>query len=93
MKIGFVLPSCSYNIVISKEELAGLLEKGHALIHVGRTSCNTARIIVDESGDFKYIDKKVVPNNLQIHLDEPVVDCEKGYWPVQFLNIHIESED
>jgi len=35
----------------------------------------------------------VVPNNLQIHLDEPVVDCEKGYWPVQFLNIHIESED
>ena len=30
MKISFVLPSCNYNIVLSREELQHLIETGYA---------------------------------------------------------------
>ena len=32
MKAGFVLPSCNYNIVLSKDELKALLEKGQIVV-------------------------------------------------------------
>ena len=37
MRIGFVLPSCNYNIVLSNEDLKQLLDKGYILIRPNKT--------------------------------------------------------
>ena len=92
MKTGFALPSCSYNIVLSKEDLNELIDKGHAVLAVTKTPCTSSRAVWnDEKKTMESIDKKAVPNSLLFYLKEDVADCNKGDYPVQFINIIVEE--
>lgn len=76
MKASFVLPSCNYNIVISKEELDRLNETGHISTLVHREMpCYTRRMVYDVGNEkFKALDPKQISNNLRFILDEDVAD-------------------
>lgn len=88
MKTSFVLPSCNYNIGISKEDLQQLLDTGHLNVIIHRTPCKTKRAIFNGS-DFEFLDDKEIHNSLCFHLDENVADIESGYFGVQFLTINV----
>lgn len=92
MKTSFVLPSCDYNIGITKDELQQLLDTGYLTVTVSKTPCKSTRIVYNGT-DFEAHDDKDVHNNLCFHLDENVADMEDGYYCVQFLRIHINKED
>ena len=92
MKTGFILPSCNYNIVLNKEELQRLLEKGHITMNVGRTSCFTSRSVFNsEESKMDALDRHEVLNDLRFNLDSPVADLREGIWPVQFLDIVLDK--
>jgi hypothetical protein len=92
MKTSFILPSCNYNIGISKEELQQLLDTGHILMTVHRTDCYAGRTIFNGS-DFETLDKKEIGNHLYFRLDDNVADIEAGDYGVQFLTINVIKED
>lgn len=92
MKTSFILPSCNYNIGISKDELQQLLDTGHILMSVHRTPCYAGRSIFNGS-DFEMIDKKNISNNLCFQLDDAVADNEAGDYGVQFLTLNVIKED
>ena len=76
MRTAFVLPACNYNIVLSKEDLEQLLEKGY----ITRSPSKTDSIFVDEFG--------VNRNTLGHHLSYNDAYDEQ---PVQFISIAIEK--
>ena len=92
MKASFVLPSCNYNIVISKEELDRLNKTGHISTLVHREMpCYTRRMVYDgENEKFKALDPKQISNNLRFIHDEDVADITDRDWHVQFLTINTE---
>lgn len=92
MKTSFVLPSCNYNIGITKEELQRLLDTGHLDARVSRTPCTTSRAIFN-GNDFEFLDKKEIHNSLCFLLDEKVADIESEYYGVQFLTLNVIKED
>ena len=94
MKASYMLPSGTYNLFLSKEDLMTLLEKGYVSVCVGRDiPCVTGRGVWDpDKKDLVTLDKKGIYNDLRFCLDEPVADLEPGFWNVQFLNIHLEKE-
>jgi hypothetical protein len=49
MRTGFGLPSCTYNIVLSEEDIKYLLEKGHILMRPERTN---GKFIDDHGHDY-----------------------------------------
>ena len=92
MKAGFILPSCNYNIVLTKEELEILLSTGHIDVNVMRDiSAHTGRYVYDNDTGFKMLDRKSIPNNLRFYLEDNVADIEGGDWHIQFLTINIEG--
>ena len=92
MKVHFGLPSCSYSVVLDKNDLLRLISTGTIVIHTNREPCSTSRAIINESGDgFDFLDRKDVYNMLKFDLEEPVADLEVGTWPVQFLNITLDN--
>jgi hypothetical protein len=94
MKSSFALPSCTYTISLSKEELQQLLETGlvSSVRPIQSVPCSTSRAVFDNKNKiFKPLDRKQIPNNLRFTLDENVADIEDGDWHVQFLNIRIEG--
>lgn len=93
MKAGFILPSCNYNIVLSKKDLEELLTKGHLLVDPERdVPCHTGRVVVSaDRMDFGTLDQKNIPNHLCFKLEEDVADMHRGRWHVQFLGIFIEG--
>lgn len=92
MRTSFMLPSCNYNIHISKEELRQLLETGYLGVEVRKVHCKTGRGIFDGKR-FKTLDRKEISNNLRFLLDEGVADIEETDWHVQFLTINVDKED
>lgn len=92
MRTSFMLPSCNYNIHISKNELQQLLETGYLGVTVHKVPCKTGRAVFDGS-DFKTLDKKETSNKLRFLLDEGVADIEETDWHVQFLTINVDKED
>lgn len=91
MRTSFMLPSCNYNIYLSKEELEKLLSTGHIVVNPMRdVPCKTGRTIFEDD-NFKTLDSKSVTNNLRFYLDEDVADIEGGDWHVQFLSINIQE--
>ena len=93
MKASYMLPSGTYNLFLSKEDLIRLLEKGMVTIHTGHISCVTGRGVYDPE-EHKIIthDKKEVYNDLRFMLTDSVADLKPGLCNVQFLNIHLEKE-
>jgi hypothetical protein len=93
MEASFMLPSCTYNLVLSEEDLVNLLETGHIYTRISKdVPCRTGRAVwFKETSTMKTLDRKQIPNNLLFYLEEDVADIEGGDWHVQFLNIHIEG--
>lgn len=93
MKASFMLPSCTYNLVLSKEDVVQLLGTGHIYTRVSKDiPCRTGRAVWDnEASTMKTLDRKCIPNNLMFLLDDNVADINELDWHVQFLNIHIEG--
>ena len=93
MKTGFILPSCNYNIVLSKKDLEQLLTTGKLVVDPWRDiPCHTGRVVTTEDHmGFKTLDRKQIPNHLCFNLEEDVADLNSGRWPVQFLGIFIEG--
>lgn len=78
MKISFCLPSCNYNIILTREELQQLIDTGHTgVIRPDRIS----GLYYDERGrrqegvyhDLRYLDRN-------------------GEESVQFLTVNVEKE-
>lgn len=94
MKSSFILPSCNYNISISKAELQELMETGHLSAVVSRVPCKTGRYIYDDSNNkFELLGNREACNNLCFRLDRPVADIEDLDWHVQFLTINVRKEE
>ena len=94
MKSSFMLPSCNYNIGISKAELETLITKGHLMTVVSKTPCVTGRAVMNEAGTgLETIDRKPIYNDLKFYLEEDVADLHGGDWGVQFLTINIIPEE
>ena len=94
MRASYMMPSGTYNLFLSKEDLARLLEKGCVSITVGRTPCVTGRAVYDpEKKDLVTLDKKEIYNDLRFMLSDHVADLEDGLYNVQFLNLHLEKEE
>lgn len=94
MKSYFALPSCTYTVSLSKEELKQLLETGFvsSVRPIQSISCHTSRAVWnDDKKKLESLDRKQIPNNLCFKLEEDVADIEGGDWHVQFLNIRIEG--
>ena len=88
MKAGFVLPSCNYNIVLSKEDIQQLLETGHIIARPSKDRPCTVR---SSNGDVKdgY-------NDLRFFVNEELKNFngeEEGNqeWWIQFLTINLEK--
>lgn len=93
MKASYCFPSGNYNVLLSKEELAQLLEKGHITIHMSRVPCVTSRAVWNpKKKDMDILDKKSIFNDLRFRTTEPVADMEPGDNNVQFMCISIEKD-
>ena len=92
MKISFNLPSCTYNIILSKEDLDLLNTAKYVGGRVSRIPCVSSRAIINGENSFQSLDRKQVPNNLYFGLTEQVADMKPDDWAVQFLNITLEEE-
>lgn len=94
MKSSYGLPSGSYNLILTKEDLVKLLSEGILSIRLSRVPCVTSRAVWNpETKNMDVLDKKLVDNDLRFHLYVPVADIEDGFHNVQFLNIRLEKED
>ena len=91
MRTGFILPSCNYNIHISKVELEQLLETGHLSAVISHTPCRTGRYVY-ENDRFKNLGSRECCNNLRFLLDDSVADIDDRDWHVQFLTINVDKE-
>lgn len=92
MRMSYCLPSETYNILLSEEEVNVLLREGYITIHVSRIPCTTSRSVFNkEKEKMEVLDKKKVENCLFFHTDEPVADIEAGDQYVQFLCINVEK--
>ena len=92
MKTSFILPSCNYNIFITKAELQELLEKGHISTVISHTPCRTGRTVY-QNNRFKTLGSRECCNNLGFRLDDSVADIDDRNWHVQFLSINVSKED
>lgn len=94
MKSSFMLPSCNYNIGISKAELETLMSKGHLMTVISKTPCITGRAVMNENGTgLETIDKKPIYNDLRFCVEEDVADLPASDWGVQFLTINVVPEE
>ena len=91
MKASYMLPSGTYNLLLSKDELQQLIDTGRLVTVTRHTKCTTGRAVWrPEENKMETLDKKEISNNLHFYLDEPVADIKGGDCHIQFLNIHVE---
>lgn len=94
MRCHYGLPSGTYTICISEEELQQLLGERKSLnCFVGRVPCFTSRLIWNsENKDMEVLDRKEIFHGLSMYIDEPVADIEPGYHHCQYLYITVEKK-
>ena len=92
MKTYFTLPSGTYNIQLSKEELERLIKNGLLTMRVNRTDCKTGRCIATKTGATKVLDQKDICNDLRFNLKEPVADIEEGDYPIPFVTFRVTED-
>ena len=95
MKASFTLPSCNYNIVLSKEDLEQLLKTGHITVRPNKdVPCSTSRAYYDfEKSKWNIVGEREVPNNLNFHLENTPIPGEVEKWGVQFITINLEKKE
>lgn len=92
MKVSFNLPSCNYNIILNKEDLQELLEKGYITARSDHVPCVSSRAAWNGKQEkLDFLDKKTIPNNLVFGLSEKVADMKAIDWGVQFLGICLDE--
>ena len=92
MKSSFNIPSCTYNIILSKEDLELLTTSSYVGCEISRIPCTSSRGIIDGERRFESLDRKQVENDLRFNLTKQVADIKENEWGVQFLNIMLEKE-
>lgn len=93
MRSCFNLPSGTYNLVLSKEDLDSLLEKGYVSCQISRTPCVAQRSLWnDDTKDLETIASKEVQNALNFYIDDELADCGHAKWGVQYLIIHTDKK-
>lgn len=92
MKAYMSLPSGTYNLIFTKDELQNLVNSKHIFYNVGHTPCKTGRVVWNaDQRDFETLEQKDCYNDLRFNFDEPVADISAGDYPVQFLTISVED--
>lgn len=91
MKAYYGLPSGTYTITLSKDDLAKLVTTGHTSIFISGVPCETGRAVYNkEKNAMETFDRKEISNDLRFYLKDGVADLQGGISRVQFLSIHIE---
>lgn len=96
MKANFVLPSANFNIVLTREEIQEILDKGYICKTVNKDMPVTASwstINKDEKCiEHVRVDRGVVPT---VYIDDKKVveDYGENNQAIQFLLIGVEKED
>lgn len=94
MRASYMLPSGTYNLILTPEDLAKLRDTGTVSLRISRTPCVTARDVWDsEKKDIIRKDKKDIFNDLRFRLNDPVDDMGPGLYNVQYLNIVLEEPE
>lgn len=75
MRTGFVLSSCNYNIVLSKDDVKQLLEKGYVTMNPFKTNGT----FIDEHG-----------NSLEANSTSLTYGEDDDY-PIQFVSVVLEK--
>lgn len=92
MKTSFNIPSCTYNIILSKEDLDLLNTAKYVGLKVSRTPCVSSRGVIDGDNHFQSLDTKQVQNNLRFDLTKQIADMKPDDWSVQFVNIILDDK-
>ena len=96
MKASYTLPSGTYSLILSKEDLRILIDTGRLCCckMAYDIPCTTSRTVYNpKTKTLDVLDKKEVFNDLRFFLDAPVADLSGGVRGVQFLNIYLEKEN
>lgn len=94
MKAYFGLPSGTYNLILTMDDLHRLLTDGSIAIRTSTVPCKTSRMVFDqEKKDFVELDEREVWNHLKFHTAENVSDIEAGDHYIQFMHIIVENLD
>lgn len=92
MKAYYALPSGTYNIALSRDELVELVKTGRVNVSAYHIPCETGRAIYNsEKKILETLDRKEVSNRLMFRLNDKVADTESGDYGVQFLAIRLEE--
>lgn len=93
MRASYMLPSGTYNLILSEENLEQLLFTGRLVVHTNGTPCTTANAVWNpDTKRLETVDKKEAVNDLRFCTNETVQDIRDSFPPVQFLNIVVEPE-
>lgn len=94
MKVSYGLPSATYNIVLSKDDLVKLIDTGRINVFARDLPCTTSRAVYNrEKRELETLDRKEVTNNLRFRLEDDVADIHEGEYSVQFLAIRLEVKN
>lgn len=94
MKASYLLPTGTYNIFITRDELERL-SNGKVIRSMPYMDepCVVNRFVYDhDKNEMRGLDPKEVPNYLMFRLDEDVADIEAGLCRIQYLNIRLMDE-
>ena len=93
MRAKFMLPSATYTIILSQEDLVRLLENGYVSAIVNKNMpCTTGRSVWNPGeSTMETLDQKDIYNGLMFNLSCDVADIPAGDSNIQFLNIAIEK--
>lgn len=92
MKVYCSLPSGTYNITLSRDELVELVTTGCINAFAYRVPCEAGRVVYDGGKKtFATLDRKEVPNHLMFRLSNRTADMEVGDYGVQYLTIRLEG--
>ena len=94
MKAYFSLPSGTYNLILTMDDLHRILTYSKLSFRTAEVPCRVSRSIFDqEKKDFEKLDEKKVWNDLLFSTAENVADIEPGKHYIQFMNIIVEDLD
>lgn len=92
MKTSMVFPSHNYNIVLDKDDLQQLLERGYISVPIYNVPCKTSRCYWDEpTKSMRHTKYEAIPNLLALHLEKDVADIKSGEQYVRYLGIALDN--
>lgn len=92
MKASFNLPTSTYNIILTKEELDFLVKTEFISVPISRIPCSSSRLIKIGDDRLISIGKSTVPHNLRFDLTETIADIPPDDWGIQYFSILLEKK-